>query len=329
MGRFLVRRLLGAIVTLFVVSIAVWILVELPPGDFAERYAATKLEGGVTISAQELEALRERFGLNDPLWFRYWHWISGIVFHGDWGLSLRYDAPVSHLIGDRLLLTVLIVVATLLVTYGLSIPIGIYAAVRRYSVTDYAFTTIGYIGLALPNFLLALVLLYVSVRHFGSSVGGLFSDQFKDAPWSIAKSIDLFKHLWVPIVVLGTANLALQLQTVRSRMLDEMNSLYVTAARARGVPEARLLFKYPVRQAMNPIVSTVSFDVNRVLSDAPVVALVLALPELGQLLINSLIDQDTLVAGAILMIMSVVYVVGNVLADIMLAVLDPRVRLAG
>jgi peptide/nickel transport system permease protein len=329
MTRFVLRRLIGAFVALSVVSVIIFWIIELPPGDAADIYLAKKFQGGSNLTAAQIEQVREDFGLNDPFLSRWWDWISGIVFRWDFGQSLVNETPVNKLIGDRLLLTTIIIFATLFVTYGLAIPIGVYAAVRRYSLADYAFTGIGYVGLALPNFLFALTLLWISVRYFGSSVGGLFSPEYEDAGWSLAKLWDLLKHLWVPIVVLGTANLAFQLQTVRAMMLDEVNKLYVTAARARGVPEGRLLAKYPVRQALNPIVSTLSFDINRVLSDAPVVALVLALPELGELLITSLLEQDTQVAGAILLMMSFVYVAGNLLSDLILAAIDPRVRLEG
>ena len=330
MLRFLLRRVLGSFITLVVVSVIVFWIIELPPGDAADVYLAKKFQGGGgSLTLDEIEAVREDFGLNDPFIVRWWNWISGIVFEWDFGESLVNETPVNKLIGDRMLLTTIIIFATLFITYALAIPIGVYAAVRRYSLADYGFTTIGYIGLALPNFLFALILLWISVRYFGSSVGGLFSPEYEDAGWSFAKLWDLLKHIWVPVIVLGTANLAFQLQTVRAMMLDEINKLYVTAARARGVPEGKLLRKYPMRQALNPIISTFSFDINRVLSDAPVVALVLALPELGELLITSLLEQDTQVAGAILLMMSFIYVAGNLLSDIVLASVDPRVKLEG
>jgi len=329
MARYTRRRLIGGVITLTVVSVIIFWIIELPPGDAADIYLAKKFQGGSVLTLKEIEAVRQSFGLNSSFFVRWWDWISGIIFHWDFGQSLTNETPVNKLIGDRMLLTTIIIFATLFLTYALAIPIGVYSAVRRYSITDYAFTGIGYMGLALPNFLFALILLWVSVRYFGSSVGGLFSPQYVDAGWSFAKTFDLLRHMWVPIVVLGTANLAFQLQTVRAMMLDEINKLYVTAARARGVPEVRLIAKYPVRQALNPIISTFAFDINRVLSDAPVVALVLALPELGQLLILSLLDQDTQVAGAILFIMSMIYVLGNFVSDLVLAAVDPRVKLGG
>ncbi len=329
MARYTLRRMVGGVITLTVVSVIIFWIIELPAGDAADIYLAKKFQGGSTLTLKEIAAVRESFGLNSPFIVRWWDWISGIIFHWNFGQSLANETPVNKLIGDRMLLTTIIIFATLFLTYALAIPIGVYSAVRRYSITDYTFTGVGYIGLALPNFLFALILLWVSVRYFGSSVGGLFSPQYKNAGWSFPKLFDLLRHMWVPVIVLGTANLAFQLQTVRAMMLDEVNKLYVTAARARGVPETRLIAKYPVRQALNPIISTFAFDINRVLSDAPVVALVLALPELGQLLILSLLEQDTQVAGAILFIMSLIYVLGNFVSDIVLAAVDPRVKLAG
>jgi peptide/nickel transport system permease protein len=323
---FLLRRLFGAALTLLVVSVIVFWIIELPPGDAADIYLAKKFQGGGNLTPAQIAEVRSDFGLDQPFLSRWWSWISDIIFRFDFGESFANETPVNKLIGDRMLLTIVIIFATLFVTYGLAIPIGVYAAIRRYSITDYAFTTLGYIGLALPNFLLALVLLWISVRYFGSSVGGLFSPEYESAGWSVGKAVDLIKHLWVPIVVLGTANLAFQLQTVRAMMLDETNKLYVTAARARGLPERTVITRYPMRQALTPIVSTFSFDINRVLSDAPVVALVLALPELGELLITSLLEQDTHVAGAILLMMSFIYVAGNLVADVVLAAIDPRVR---
>ncbi len=329
MLRFTVKRFFSSIVTLLIVSIIIFWIVDLPPGDAATTYLARKFQGGQTITAGELEAARESFGLNDPFLARWASWMKGIVTEWDFGESLANETPVNKLIGDRMLLTVVIVVATLAVTYALAIPIGVYASQHRYSILDYVFTFIGYIGLALPNFLFALILLWVSVRYFGSNVGGLFSPEFEDAAWSLAKAWDLMKHLWVPILVLGTANLAFQLQSIRALMLDETNKLYVTAARARGLKESKVVRAYPLRQALTPMISTASFDVNRVLSDSPIVALVLILPELGALLIGSLLDQDTQVAAAILLMLSMIYIFGNFAADLVLAAVDPRVRLEG
>jgi peptide/nickel transport system permease protein len=330
MLRFLVQRIFGMLITLFFVSIMVFVIMELPPGDYADRYAFRKYSGtGVTITDSDLQGIREGFGLDRPAWERYLGWITGIVTRGDFGRSFAYETSVNHVIGQRLWLTLVLLFATLALTYVLSIPIAIYAAVHRHSIADYSLTVLSYLGLALPNFLLALILLYCSVTLFETSVGGLFSPQYEGAPWSWAKFTDLLAHLLVPAVVLAWSATALQLQTVRATMLDELNKLSVTAARARGLPEWRLLLKYPARLAINPVVSTIGFDVNRIFSELPIVALVLSLPELGELLIQSFLDLDMYVAGAILLMLTFFIVLMNFLSDIMLALLDPRIKLQG
>ncbi|MEZ4867970.1 MAG: ABC transporter permease [Caldilineaceae bacterium] len=330
MLRFILLRLVGLVVTMFFVSIMVFVLMELPPGDYAERYAFRKFSGtGTQIKESDIQNIRAEFGLDRPAWERYLKWIGGIVTRFDFGDAFAFQTSVNNVIGQRIWLTLAILMATLIVTYLLAIPIGIYAAVRRNSVEDYSLTVFSYLGLALPNFLLALLMLYVSVTVFDSSVGGLFSPKYADQPWSWDKFIDLLKHLWVPAFVLAWSATAFQLQTVRATMLDELNKLSVTAARARGIPEWKLLLKYPARLAINPVVSTMSFDINRIFSELPIVALVLSLPELGQLLITSYLDLDMFVAGAILLMLTFMIVFMNFLSDILLAFLDPRIRLEG
>jgi peptide/nickel transport system permease protein len=328
--RFFAHRLVGMVVTMFFVSIMVFTLMELPPGDYADRYAFRKYSGtGVNVTEGDIENIRIQFGLDRPAYIRYFDWIGGIVTRFDFGESFAFETSARKVIGDRLWLTLALLFTTLFLTYLISIPIGIYAAVRRQSFADYSLTVFSYLGLALPNFMLALLMLYVSVRFFGSTVGGLFSPEMKDAPWSLAKVADLAKHLVVPAIVLAWSATALQLQTVRATMLDELNKLSITAARARGVPERKLLIKYPARLAINPVVSTIGFDANRVFSELPIVALVLGLPELGELLIKSFLDLDMYVAGAILLLLTFFIVAMNFVSDILLAVLDPRVKLAG
>jgi len=328
--RFLAERLFGMVVTLFLVSVMVFFIMELPPGDYAERYAFRKYSGtGVTMTEQDVEAIRAELGLDAPALVRYGNWIGGILLHGDFGPAYAFDTSVNTIIGDKVWLTLGLLFATLIVTYLIAIPIGIYAAVRRGSAVDYGLTVFSYLGLALPNFLLALVLLYFSNRWFGASVGGLFSARYAEAPWSAAKLWDLVKHLWLPALVLAWSALAYQIQTVRATMSDEIGKLSVTAARARGLSEARLLIKYPARLAINPVVSTIGFDVNRIFSELPIVAAVLGLTELGDLLLKSYLDLDMNVAGAILLMLTVVIVVMNVFSDLLLAWLDPRIRLGG
>ena len=315
---------------MFFVSIMVFVIMELPPGDYADRYAFKKYgTGGATITDSDLANIRSKFGLDRPAYHRYFVWIGGIVTRGDFGQSFAFETSVNKVIGERLWLTLCLLFATLFLTYLISIPIGIYAAVRRQSVADYSLSILSYLGLALPNFMLALVMLYIGVKFFDTSVGGLFSAENEDAPWSWAKLSDLLKHLIVPAIVLSWSATAFQLQTMRATMLDELNKLSVTAARARGLPEWKLLLKYPARLAINPVVSTIGFDVNRIFSELPIVALVLALPELGELLLKSFIDLDMYVAGAILLMLTFFIVVMNLVADILLAMLDPRIKLEG
>lgn len=330
MLRFTLERLVGMIVTMALVSLMVFLIMELPPGDYADRYAFRKYSGtGVNVTEADIEAIRRDLGLDKPLIFRYFDWIGGIVLRGDFGQAFAFETSVVKVIGDKVWLTLAILFGTLVVTYLVAIPVGIYAAVRRASIADYGLTIFSYLGLALPNFLLALILLYFANRWLGADIGGLFSSAYVDAPWSVAKAMDLLAHLWLPAVVLAWSAVAYQLQTVRATMSDELNKLSVTAARARGVPEARLLVKYPARLAINPVVSTIGFDVNRIFSELPIVAVVLGLTELGELLLRAYLDLDMYVAGAILLLLTFVIVFMNFLSDILLAWLDPRIKLGG
>lgn len=328
MIRFLIQRTLGMAITMFFVSIMVFFIMELPPGDYATRWAFRKFSGtGTEITEADIENIREEFGLNKPAPQRYLDWIGGIVLHGDFGEAFSFQTSVNNVLGQKIWLTLAILFSTLVVTYLISIPFGMLAAIRRNSIADYSLTVFSYLGLALPNFLLALVLLYASITFFDTTVGGLFSPDYEDAPWSLAKALDLLSHLIIPAIVLAWSATAFQLQTVRATMLDELNTLSVTAARARGVPEWKLLLKYPARLAINPVVSTMSFDVNRIFSELPIVALVLNLPELGELLLRSYLDLDMYVAGAILLVLTFMIVFMNFISDIVLAILDPRVKL--
>jgi len=325
---FFLKRFGSMFITLFLVSVMIFIIIELPPGDYADRYAFRKLtSSGVSVTESDMENLRQQFGLDKPAVHRYFSWIGGIVLRWDFGNSFLYNVPVTSVVGGRIWLTMSMAFAAILITYSLAIPLGIYSALYRHSVGDYLATFIGYIGLALPNFMLALVLLYFSVTVLGSSAGGLFSPQYLEAAWSWGKFVDLLKHLWVPAIVLGTANTAFHLQTMRATLLDELNQLYVSAARARGIPEWKVIFKYPVRIALNPIVSYLGFDLAKLVAGAPVVALVLSLPDAGDLLLKALLDQDMFLGGAILLMISTLIVIGVFISDLLLAALDPRIRL--
>lgn len=324
--RQILLRLGVSVLMLLAVSVVTFIIVSLPPGDFADTYAANKISSGETVSRQELQAIRVQFGLDKPLYVQYLRWIGG-MFQGNFGYSWAYSRPVADVISERLPMTILIAMGTLLFTYLTAIPLGIYSAIRQYSVADYTFTMLGYIGLATPNFLLALLLLYFANSWFGVSVGGLFSLEFQNAPWSWARLIDLLAHLWVPIVVLGTAGTAFQLRIMRATLLEELNKMYVTAARATGLSEFKLIIKYPVRLALNPIVSTLGWELTTIISGAPIIGLVLSLPDTGPMFINALRSQDMFLAGAMLLIYSVLVMIGSFISDVLLMLIDPRVKL--
>ena len=322
------RRIAAFFVTLFLISIIAFIIIQLPPGDFVDAYAGKKTQGGVIITQDELDVMRVRLGMDKPLYQQYLKWIGGVV-RGDLGFSWEYHRPVKDVIGERLPLTLVMVFATLVFTYMVAIPIGIYSAVRQYSVGDHIATLLGYLGLATPGFLFALVLLYLGQKWFGMNVGGLFSPEFEDAAWSWAKFADVLSHLWVPVIVLGMAGTAFQLRTMRATLLDELNKMYVTAARAGGIPEFNLLIKYPVRMALNPIVATLGWELSKVISGAPIISIVLSLPTIGPLYVNALLNQDMYLAGALILIYCILVIVGTFISDILLMILDPRIRLGG
>ena len=322
------RRIAAFFVTLFLISIIAFIIIQLPPGDFVDAYAGKKTQGGVIITQDELDVMRVRLGMDKPLYQQYLKWIGGVI-RGDLGFSWEYHRPVKDVIGERLPLTLVMVFATLVFTYMVAIPIGIYSAVRQYSVGDHIATLLGYLGLATPGFLFALVLLYLGQKWFGMNVGGLFSPEFEDAAWSWAKFADVLSHLWVPVIVLGMAGTAFQLRTMRATLLDELNKMYVTAARAGGIPEFNLLIKYPVRMALNPIVATLGWELSKVISGAPIISIVLSLPTIGPLYVNALLNQDMYLAGALILIYCILVIVGTFISDILLMILDPRIRLGG
>lgn len=325
MLQFIIRRLLMAIPTMAVISVLSFILIQLPPGDFLTSYAATLAEQGDTVSEEQLNALRDAYGLGQPIYIQYLKWMSGVL-RGDFGFSLEWGMPVEDLIWGRLALTVILSLSSLLFVWTLAIPIGIYSATRQYSALDYTATFFGFLGLAIPNFMLALVLMWVGFAYFGQDVGGLFSPEFKNAPWSLARVWDLIKHLWIPMLVLGTAGTAGLIRTMRANMLDEINQPYVETARAKGLTERKATWKYPVRVALNPFISTVGWALPELVSGATITAVVLSLPTVGPLLLRSLLSQDMFLAGAIILMISVLTIIGTLLSDILLAWLDPRIR---
>jgi peptide/nickel transport system permease protein len=326
MAKYLLQRFIIMVVMLAALSFIVFVIIELPPGDFADRRALELRESGVTVTQQDVIALRHQLGLDRPWYERYYSWITNIVLHGNFGQSFSKHQPVTQVLGERVGLTIMLALVTIFFTYGLAIPIGIYSAMRQYSLGDFSATLLGYFGMATPSFMLALILLYVSVMMFHTSVGGLFSDKYAEAAWSWAKFIDLMKHLWVPALVLGLAGTAFEIRTMRATLLDEKNKLYVMAARAKGLPEWKLLLKYPVRVALNPIASTIGWELTSIIAGAPLVSFVLALPDTGPLFLTALLDQDIYLSGAILLMYSALTILGTFLSDVLLVVLDPRIR---
>jgi peptide/nickel transport system permease protein len=322
---FIVRRCLFAILTMWVISILAFVIIQLPPGDFVSTYIAQQSASGSQVSAAEAEALRELYGLNSPFYVQYAKWMARILT-GDFGVSMEWNRPVTEVIGDRLWLTVLISFAALLVTWGLALPIGIYSAVRQYSIGDYIFTLIGFIGLAVPNFLLALVIMYLSFRFFGANVGGLFSSEFELAPWSWAKVWDLIKHLPLPAVILALAGTAQLIRVMRANLLDELRRPYVVTARAKGLDERRVVLKYPVRAALNPFASTIGYLFPYLVSGSVIISIVLSLPTVGPLLVRSLISQDMFLAGTIVLLLGILTVIGTFISDLVLMWVDPRIR---
>jgi len=310
---------------LFVVTIINFILIQLPPGDVASTEIAQLEMAGNMVTVEEAAAIREQYGLDKPLIAQYFKWISNI-FKGDFGYSFTWKMPVIELIGSRILLTLVVALTSILFIYGLAIPIGIYSATHQYSPGDYIVTFGGFLGLATPNFLLALILMFFFYKFFGLSVGGLFSPEFVRASWSFAKIWDMLKHMVIPVIVIGTAGTCSIIRIMRATLLDELKKQYVITARAKGMSEGKLLIKYPVRVALNPIVSTLGWAIPVTIGATNITAIVLSLQTTGPLLINALLGQDMYLAGSILLFLSTLTVIGTFVSDILLAKIDPRIR---
>jgi peptide/nickel transport system permease protein len=325
---YFVRRLLTALGTLVVVSIIAFAIIQLPPGDFVDAYVGLLESMGDVVTEDRELGLRQQYGLLDPIHVQYLRW-AGDVLTGDFGLSMEYNRPVSQVIGDRLWLTIVVALASVAFVWLMALPIGIYSAVRQYSIGDYVFTFVGFIGLAVPNFLLALVVMYFSFRYFGTNVGGLFSNEYVDAPWSFGKVLDLLGHVWIPAVILGTSGTAALIRIMRANLLDELRKPYVVAAKARGLSEWQLILKYPVRVALNPFASTIGYILPYIVSGSIIVSVVLSLPTVGPLLLRALLAQDMYLAGTIIMLIGVMTVVGTLISDFLLVWIDPRIRFTG
>jgi peptide/nickel transport system permease protein len=326
MLQYIIRRILLMIPTIFIISIIVFFIIQLPPGDFLTTLVSAMASQGETVDQTALQALRDQYGLGQPVYVQYYKWMSNILLHGDFGQSFEYNRPVSSLIGSRMALTIVISIFSLFVTWIIAFPIGIFSAVRKYSIGDYIFTLISFIGLAIPEFMLALVLMYISFKYFNQSVGGLFSPQYVDAAWGLGKVLDMLQHMWSPVIIIGAAHTAGLVRIMRANLLDELNKPYVVTARAKGLTERTLLLKYPVRLALNPFVSTVGWILPGILSGEAIIGIVLSLPTEGPLLLHALESQDMYLAGSLIFLLTILTVVGTLLSDIALALLDPRIR---
>jgi peptide/nickel transport system permease protein len=320
------RRALLAVFTVWAISMLAFVIIQLPPGDYVSSYIAQMAAMGSVVSDEEAQTLRIQYGLGQPIYVQYWKWMKQIA-EGNFGFSMEWRRPVTEVIGERLWLTVIVAVAALILTWVLALPIGIYSAVRQYSLGDYAATFIGFIGLAVPNFLLALVILYFGFTLFNANIGGLFSPELQDAPWSLARVWDLLKHLPVPALILGLAGTAQQIRIMRANLLDELRKPYVVTARSKGLSETRVIVKYPVRMALNPFASTIGYTLPYIVSGSIIVSLVLGLPTVGPLLLKALISQDMFLAGTIVLLLGVMTVIGTLISDILLVWIDPRIRL--
>ena len=323
---YLARRLVLAVITVWAITLVTFLIMQLPPGDFVDAYVAQASAMGSSISQAEADAIRHAYGLDQPFYVQYWKWLV-LVLHGNFGQSFEYGRPVTEVIGDRLWLTIAISLGGIIVTWIVALPIGIYSAVRQYSFGDYVATFLGFVGLAIPNFLLALVIMYFGLRLFNLNVGGLFSAEYALAPWSWAKIGDLLEHLPVPIFILSLAGTAQLVRIMRANLLDELRKPYVMTARARGLAERRVILKYPVRAALNPFASTIGYLLPFMVSGVVIISIVLSLDTVGPLLLRSLLSQDMLLGSTIILLVGILTVIGTLLSDLLLMWIDPRIRL--
>ena len=322
---YLIRRVLLALFTCWAISVLAFAIIQLPPGDFVDAYISNLSASGSGISADQAEYLRAEYALDQPMYVQYPRWMR-LMSRGDLGMAMEWQRPVTEVIGDRLWLTMVVSIAAVVLTWLVALPIGIYSAVRPYSPLDYLFTLLGFLGLAIPSFLLGLLVLYFGFVYFNANIGGLFSPQYVDAPWTGGKLMDMLKHLPVPAVILGIASMAQAIRIMRANLLDELRKPYVVTARAKGLSEWRAIWKYPVRVALNPFASTIGYTLPYVVSGSIIVSLVLGLPTVGPLLLRSLIAQDMFLAGAIVLLLGIMTVIGTLISDLLLMWIDPRIR---
>jgi peptide/nickel transport system permease protein len=323
---YLVHRILIMIPTLVAISVVIFTIINLPPGDYFSTYIAELQSSGEAADLAKIHFLQVQYGFDRPLWEQYLYWVAGLL-QGDMGYSFAYNLPVSDVVGDRLLMTFIVSFTTIIFTYVVAFPIGVYSATHQYSWSDHVLTLLGFLGLAIPSFLLALVLLYLANVYFGISIGGLMDPQYVDQPWTWQKVLSVLAHIWIPVIVIGTAGTASMIRRLRANLLDELQKQYVVTARAKGLPPLRTLFKYPLRMALNPFISDIGSLLPHVISGAAIVSVVMSLPTTGPMLLEALRSQDMYLAGSFLMFMSFLTVIGVFISDLALAMLDPRIRL--
>ena len=323
---YIFRRVLYMIPTLFGMSLISFLIIQLPPGDYLTSMIATMSDSGQAVDPAQIERLKQIYGFDDPFYVQYLKWMWGIVSRGDFGWSFEWNQPVSGLIWARMGSTLVISLLSLLFVWIVSLPIGIYSAVRRHSILDHVFTFFGFIGLAVPNFILALTLMYIAYKYLGLSVGGLVSPEYAEAPWNLAKIGDFLTHLWIPIIIIGASGTAAMIRILRANLTDELHKPYVITARAKGLPEYKVILKYPVRIALNPFVSAIGWVLPHLVSGVTITAIVLNLPTSGPLLFRALVAQDMYLAGSFILLLSALTLVGMLLSDLLLALLDPRIR---
>lgn len=325
---FLTKRLATMVVTLLVISALVFAIIQLPEGDYLTTYIADLQAQGENVDPKKIEYLRKQYGLDKPVVLQYVYWVAGLL-QGDLGYSFEFDKPVATVVGDRMWLTMILNFATVLFIYIVAFPIGVYSATNKYSIGDYGITFLGFLGIATPNFLLALILLYLANVWFGTSIGGLMAPQYIDQPWSTGKVLSILEHLWVPVLVIGMSGTAGMIRRLRANLLDELQKQYVTTGRAKGLTEGKLLIKYPLRMSLNPFISDIGSLLPQIVSGSVIVSAVMSLPTTGPMLLDSLRSQDMYLAGSFLMFLAVLTVVGMFVSDVALALLDPRIRLEG
>ena len=328
MFRYLIHRLLIMIPTLLVISFIVFVIIQLPPGDYLSTYIMELQSQGQNVSQEQIDFLKSQYGLDEDWYIQYLTWLNGML-HGDFGFSFEHNMPVAKVVGDRLWLTFIVSFFTILFTWVVSFPIGVYSATHQYSWGDYGLTFLGFLGLATPNFLLALVLLYLAQVWFGTSVGGMMDEQYVGEPWSWGKIVSVMEHLWIPVIVIGASGTAAMIRRLRANLLDELQKQYVITGRAKGLPRHKLLLKYPLRMSLNPFIADIGSLLPHVISGSAIVSVVLSLPTTGPMLIEALKSQDMYLAGSFLMFVAFLTVIGVFLSDLALAALDPRIRLGG